>query len=272
MDEVLPQLIRQVREKYYGKYRGFVADNEDPQGLGRIKVKVPSVLGSEPSPWALPCAPFGGGPGHGWFAVPEVDAQVWVEFEEGDLRRPIWTGTFWQKKADVPQDAAAAPTTTRLFQTPGGHVLSFSDAKDEEQVVLKHASGARLGIDPKGSVALTDAGGATVVLDAEAESLRIEDSHGNSVLLSSSGVKVEDTSGNTIELASAGITVKGQKVVVEGTQVLLGGAGGEPVIKGQSFLSLFATHIHTSVPLGGPTSPPIPQGEMSTLSMSVMTK
>ena len=49
MDEVLPQLIRQVREKYYGKYRGFVADNEDPQGVGRIKVKVPSVLGSESS-------------------------------------------------------------------------------------------------------------------------------------------------------------------------------------------------------------------------------
>lgn len=272
MDEVLPQLIKHVRERYYGKYRGFVSDNEDPQGLGRIKVKVPSVLGSEVSPWALPCAPFGGGPGHGWFAVPEVDAQVWVEFEEGDLRRPIWTGTFWQKKADVPEDAAKAPTTTRLFQTPSGHVLSFNDKKDEEQVLLKHPKGAQLSIDPKGTVALTDAKGATVVLDADGEKLRIEDSHGNSLIMSSSGITVEDSSGNKIETTSSGVKVKGQQVVVEGTQVLLGGSGGEPVIKGQSFLSLFATHIHTSVPMGGPTSPPIPQGEMSTLSMSVMTK
>ncbi len=271
MDEVLSQLIRQVREKYYGKYRGFVTDNEDPDGLGRVKVRVPS-LGAEPLPWALPCAPLGGAAGHGWFAVPEVDAQVWVEFEEGDVRRPIWTGTFWRKKADVPEDAAKTPPTTRLFQTPSGHQLRFDDAKDEEQLLLKHPKGALLSIDPKGSVALTDATGATVVMDAEGEELRIEDSHGNSLVLSSSGVKVEDASGNTIETASSGVTVKGQKVVVEGTQVLLGGAGGEPVIKGQSFLSLFATHIHTSVPTGGPTSPPIPQGEMSTLSMAVMTK
>ena len=62
---------------------------------------------------------------------------------------------------------------------------------------------------------------------------------------------------------------KGQKIVVQGSQVMLGGEGGEPVIKGQSFLSLFMTHIH---PTGaGPSGPPVPQGEMSTLSMKVTT-
>ena len=62
------------------------------------------------------------------------------------------------------------------------------------------------------------------------------------------------------------------KIVLKGSQVHLGDEGGEPVIKGQSFLSLFATHIHTVAPVvGGPTSPPIPQGEMSTLSTTVKT-
>ncbi|ATB39032.1 phage tail protein [Cystobacter fuscus] len=270
-DELLVQLTRQVREKYYGKYRGFVVDNEDPEKLGRLRVMVPSVLGEEPSPWALPCMPFGGLAGQGWFLLPEVDAQVWVEFEEGDVRRPIWTGTFWQKSADVPEPAAKTPPTTRLLQTPGGHVLQFDDEPDQERLLLHHPSGAEVSLEPKGSIALTDAEGATVVLDAEAKTLRIEDSHGNSVQLGSSGVLVEDANGNRIELGSSGATVSAQKVVVEASQVMLGGSGGEPVIKGQSFLSLFATHMHTSGPPGGPTSPPIPQGEMSTLSMKVTT-
>ena len=58
-------------------------------------------------------------------------------------------------------------------------------------------------------------------------------------------------------------------ITIEGSMVNIGGSGGEPLIKGQSFLSLFATHIHTVAPVvGGPTSPPIPQGEMSTLSVT----
>jgi hypothetical protein len=90
--------------------------------------------------------------------------------------------------------------------------------------------------------------------------------------MTSTGVTLEDAAGNKVEMSGAGVTVKGQQIVLEGTQVLLGGQGGEPILKGQSFLTLFATHVHTSSPTGGPTSPPIPQGEASALSMTVMTK
>jgi hypothetical protein len=61
-------------------------------------------------------------------------------------------------------------------------------------------------------------------------------------------------------------------VTIEGSMVNIGGAGGEPLIKGMSFLSLFATHMHTCTAPGSPTSPPIPQGEMSTLSTTSMVK
>src|SRR4029453_5035608 len=114
MEETLVRLARQVAERRYGKYRGFVADNEDPQKRGRLKLRVPSVLGEEQSDWALPCLPFGGAAGHGFFSVPEVNAQLWVEFEEGDVQRPIWVGTFWMAEADVPAAAAISPPTTRL--------------------------------------------------------------------------------------------------------------------------------------------------------------
>jgi uncharacterized protein involved in type VI secretion and phage assembly len=267
-DELLARLVRHVQDRYYGKYRGFVMDNEDPEQRGRLRLRVPSVLGDQTSAWALPCLPFGGSAGHGWFAVPETEAQVWVEFEEGDVSRPIWTGTFWQAKGNAP---AEARSTTRLLSTPSGHVLQFDDKEGEERFRLHHPSGAELTIDPKGTVALTDAQGATVVLDAEGQTLHIEDSHGNSLALGSSGVTVEDSSGNRVELGSSGVKVSGQQVVVEASQVLLGGQGGEPLLKGQSFLTLFATHVHTSSPTGGPTTPPIPQGEQSALSLSVKT-
>jgi len=80
---------------------------------------------------------------------------------------------------------------------------------------------------------------------------------------------VIDKNGNKVEMAAAGVTVSGQKVVVKGTTVMLAGEGGEPIIKGQSFLTLFATHVHPTAM--GPSGPPIPQGEMSSLSSKVLT-
>jgi uncharacterized protein involved in type VI secretion and phage assembly len=269
MEETVVRLARQVAERRYGKFRGFVADNDDPQKRARLKVRVPSVLGEQESDWALPCLPFGGAADHGFFAVPEKDAQVWVEFEEGDLHRPLWVGTFWQAQADVPQGAAISPPTTRLLRTPSGHTLQFDDKENQEQITLRHPKEATLVIDKDGAVALTDAKGAKLTLDATGEKVVLEDSNGNTLTMSSSGTIIEDANGNRIEMASSGITVKGQQIVVEGSQVMLGGSGGEPVIKGTSFLSLFATHMHPTAM--GPSGPPIPQGEMSSLSSKVMT-
>ncbi len=269
MEETVVRLARQVAERRYGKYRGFVVDNDDPQKRARLKLRVPSVLGEAESDWALPCLPFGGAAGHGFFAVPEVGAQVWAEFEEGDIHRPVWVGTFWQQEQDVPEGAGISPPTTRLFRTPSGHVLQFDDKQDEEQIRLRHPKEATVVIDKDGAIALTDAKGAKLTLDAAGERVVVEDSSGNTLTMTSSGTVVEDANGNKLEMSASGINVKGQQIVVEGTQVMLGGAGGEPVIKGTSFLTLFATHVHPTAM--GPSGPPIPQGEMSSLSTKVMT-
>jgi phage baseplate assembly protein gpV len=269
MDEVLARLVQELQRRTYGKYRGFVADNDDPARLGRLRLVVPSVLGAEVTGWALPCAPFGGRQDQGWFAVPEPEAQVWVEFEEGDVSRPIWAGTFWQQTADVPAEAAASPPTSRVLKTPAGHLLRFDDEEGVERVTLRHQAGAELDLAPDGNVTLTDADGGRVLLDADAGTVTVEDGNGNRVLMEAAGISVEDASGNRVELAGSGVVVSAQRVVLEGTQVLLGGQGGEPIIKGQSFLTLFATHVH---PTGvGPSGPPIPQGEMTTLSTTVLT-
>jgi len=269
MEELLTQVAAQVQRKVYGKYRGFVADNADPEKRARLRLTVPSVLGDGVTGWALPCLPFGGLKDQGLFLVPEKDAQVWVEFEEGEISKPVWTGTFWQAEGDAPEEAAKDEPTTRLLKTVSGHLVEFDDASGEERFYLKHPAGTELEIDSAGTVALTDAAGSKVTLDAEAGELKVEDANGNKLTMTSQGTTVEDANGNKVEMAAAGITVKGQKVVVQGTQVMLGGEGGEPIIKGQSFLTLFATHMHPH-PMG-PTGPPVPQGEMSSLSTKVMT-
>jgi uncharacterized protein involved in type VI secretion and phage assembly len=267
--EVLVQVAREVQRRAYGKYRGIVVSNEDATKRGRVQLRVPSVLGAEVTGWAEPCLPFGGLAGHGWFAVPEPDAQVWVEFEEGDVSKPVWVGTFWQQTSDVPADAALQPPTTRLLQTPSGHQLRFDDKKGDEHFLLHHPAGAELDIDKDGNVTLTDAKGATVVLDATGGTLTVEDANGNKLTMTSAGITIEDANANKVEMASSGLTLSGQTVVVKGSQVMLAGQGGEPIIKGQSFLTLFATHVHPTAM--GPSGPPVPQGEMSTLSTKVLT-
>lgn len=272
MQDVLEQVAKEVQRKYYGKFRGFVVDNQDPQKRARLKLRIPSVLADAETGWALPCLPFGGLAGMGLFLVPEVDTQVWVEFEEGEITRPIWTGTFWQKQDDPPAEATEGDgTTTRLIKTPGGHLLRFDDEKDKEKIQILHPGGTEVAIDEKGILTLTDQGGSTVTLDPDAGTLIVEDSNGNTLTMDSSGTIVEDKNGNKIEMAAAGVTVDAAKVVIKGQQVVLGGDAGEPIIKGQSFLTLFATHMHPTSAPGAPTGPPIPQGEMSTLSQKVMT-
>lgn len=95
-----------MADRYYGKFRGTVVNCIDPEGLGRLQALVPGVPGLElaPTTWAVPAVPFAG-KGRGMYVVPEPGAGVWVEFEQGDPRRPIWTGGFWGLAAEVPADA-----------------------------------------------------------------------------------------------------------------------------------------------------------------------
>ncbi|SAL06339.1 hypothetical protein AWB78_08017 [Caballeronia calidae] len=80
-------------DRLFGKFRGTVLNNQDPLALGRLLVEVPSFSGS-PLSWALPCVPFPGPKGSATLAPP-IGTWVWIEFEEGDPRHPIWSGYFW---------------------------------------------------------------------------------------------------------------------------------------------------------------------------------
>lgn len=111
--------------QFFGKYRGKVENNVDPQQQGRVQVSVPAVLGDGRLSWAMPCAPYAGD-GVGFFAIPPVGANVWVEFEGGNPDYPIWAGGFWGV-GEAPVLPALAFTkiwktdgiTLKLDDTPG---------------------------------------------------------------------------------------------------------------------------------------------------------
>lgn len=115
--------------KYYGKYRGTVINNIDPENRGRIQAIVPDVQGLIPSTFAMPCMPVAG-KGSGAYLLPEIGAKVWIEFEQGDPDFPIWTGCFWGLTAELPEMGIASPppTPNMVFQTTGRNSVTVFGA------------------------------------------------------------------------------------------------------------------------------------------------
>jgi hypothetical protein len=115
-------------QRYYGKYRGVVFNNVDPEQIGRIQAIVPDVFGDAPSSWAMPCVPVAG-INSGVFTVPAPDAGVWIEFENGDPDRPIWVGGYWGTVAEVPLLSHVVPPEMTGFtiQTTSGNGIVVND-------------------------------------------------------------------------------------------------------------------------------------------------
>jgi hypothetical protein len=156
-------------KRYYGKYRGLVAFNVDPEQLGRIMVQVPDVLGLIPSTWAMPCVPAAGIQS-GCFIVPPIGSQVWVEFEQGDPDYPIWTGGFWGTVAEIPALAivppAIPPGQNIVLQTTGQSTLILSDSAPTPVtggIVLKSLTGAMIVVNDSG-IYISNGKGATITL------------------------------------------------------------------------------------------------------------
>jgi uncharacterized protein involved in type VI secretion and phage assembly len=158
-DDVLARLLAQVQGTYHGKHRGQVTDNDDPDNLGRLKAKVPALLGDEETGWALPAFAYGGVAEQGLFAVPDVGAGVWIEFERGDLSYPIWTGT-WYTAGALPESATPAK---KVLKTKSGHKLVLDD--DAGTLEVTDANGNSVTMD-SGVVKVVAGSAAKIVVEA----------------------------------------------------------------------------------------------------------
>ena len=190
--ELLARLIEKVESRFYGKYRAVVVDNADPENRGRLRLRVPSVLGSDVvSGWALPCLPYGGMADQGFFFIPEVDATVWVEFESGNLEYPIWVGAFWSKPggaSEVPKPGdEQSPPTRKIIRTVKGSSIEIEDKDGEEVFILQYNDG-----DKQNKVTMN------------ADGILVEDANGNKLTMDSNGTLIEDANANKITLDDSG--------------------------------------------------------------------
>lgn len=144
------------KSEFYGIYRAWVKDNNDPEKRGRIRVEVPYIhpedLDVKMLPWAEYCAPDGGGDNRGVFLVPDVGDTVWVQFEAGDKNFPVWVGTWYglpNNKSEIPKDAqeGAYPKRRVVYKSRNGHTIVVSDESGKEFIHIYDKEGDELKLD-----------------------------------------------------------------------------------------------------------------------------
>jgi hypothetical protein len=211
-NKVLARLIalfqEKVENKYYGKYRAVVTDNQDPHNLGRLKVKVPSLMGEHDIGWAMPCFPYGGGKNRGVYMIPEQDDGVWVEFEAGNISYPIWSGTWWVK-GETPEgiESAKPAPDLKIIKSKCGHIIQLDDTPGSEMITIKEAkNGNAIVMDQKG-IKITDGANSGNEITLDAQGITCKDKNGN-------GVSLNATSGYP---AGKGIELNGNtRICLEG--------------------------------------------------------
>lgn len=206
--------LRQSRDpQLAGVAVGIVLDNLDATSQGRVQVQLPG-LPIEP-PWARVAAPDAGR-ARGLYFMPQVDDEVLVAFEHGDVTRPYVIGSLWNGTDRPPAVGPTDPRSKRVIRTPQGHVIELDDAKQtititgsteqqrveitKDKIELSAGSGAsRLTLDTDGSVTLH----ASSTLTIEAQSLKL------------SATSIDIDAQGTAKLGASGVcTIQGSIVKV----------------------------------------------------------
>ena len=122
-----------MSEKFYGKYRGIVFDNKDDKKLLRIKAIVP-IISDKPLNWAFPCVDFLGAD-KGSIKIPSKDDGVWIEFEGGEVNKPIWVG-MWAAKNDIPADFEYSEKSS-FWKDDNGNVVNIKENEIDIEFIAK---------------------------------------------------------------------------------------------------------------------------------------
>ena len=186
-----------------GVTTAIVTDNNDPDGLCRVRVRYAGQDASQPVHWARLAMPMAG-VRRGVVMIPEVGDEVLVAFDRGDARLPYVVGALWNASAPPPEANRSGRNERRVIQTRSGHRLAFDDGTP-------------------GSVELAAHDGRKIVMDERGVS--VQDAHGNHV-------RIDGASG-AIEIATAGrLTIKANEVAVEATAGMELKAGGVLTLRG----------------------------------------
>lgn len=119
---------------------GLVTNNKDPDGLGRIKVKFPWLSQTEESYWARVLSPMAGND-RGIYFLPEVDDEVLVAFEQGNMSLPYILGALWNGKDKPPFQNNDGKNNLRAIKSRSGHQIVLDDTEGEEKIIIQDKTG-----------------------------------------------------------------------------------------------------------------------------------
>ena len=196
---------------------GLVSDLEDPENLGRVKVKYPHLEDQE-SDWARLAAPMAG-PKRGTFFRPEKDDEVLVGFEHGDPRRPYILGSLWsQVDQPPPDDGQKTQNNWRFIQSRSGHIFKLDDTQGKEKIEILSKGGHQVRLDDTpGSekIEIIANGGQKVIIDTAGDQIQIVCSTGQ-VKVEARNVDVQATTSINVE-SKGTMSLKATSLSVEAT-------------------------------------------------------
>lgn len=173
--------------KFYGVYTALVTDIVDPDGQGRVKVRLPwapDESGSSYEAWARLGTMMAGNNRGSWF-IPDVEDEVLVIFEAGDTRRPYVVGALWNGRDSAPESMdGAGNNNIKSLRSRNGVKITLDDSQGQEKLKLETPGGQ--------SLTLQDGPGV----------VEIRDSNGNTVKMESSGITVTAAAKVTINAGS----------------------------------------------------------------------
>jgi uncharacterized protein involved in type VI secretion and phage assembly len=145
MSTSLLDLLHPAGEKepgrYYGVVIGIVTNNQDPNNMARVRVKFPWLSDDNESWWARIAMPMAGS-GRGSYFLPEVDDEVLVAFEHGDVRSAYIVGSLWNGKDAPPANNSDGKNNIRVIHSRSGHLVRLDDTDGDEKIEIIDKTGS----------------------------------------------------------------------------------------------------------------------------------
>jgi uncharacterized protein involved in type VI secretion and phage assembly len=126
--------------RYFGVVVGIVTNNQDSGSMARVRVKFPWLSDDNESWWARIAVPMAGS-GRGTYFLPEVDDEVLVAFEHGDVRSPYVIGALWNGKDAPPTTNSDGQNNIRVIHSRSGHLIRLDDTDGNEKIEVIDKTG-----------------------------------------------------------------------------------------------------------------------------------
>jgi len=194
-------------DRITGVVIGIVTNNKDPDGLGRVKVRFPWLSGSIESHWARVATPMAGN-GRGLYFLPEVDDEVLVLFERGDVNFPFVIGALWNGKDQAPAGNSDGKNALRVIKSRSGHLIRFDDSEKAQKIEIVDATSSNRIVIDTSTDTVTITAGKNIVLEAPQGDIRL---NARQVVIQASGRA--DIKADAMTIAAQGsLALKGDPI------------------------------------------------------------